>query len=129
MNEPMSLVLDEFGQAVMTHVRDDAISFLERVLSGRMADATSKELHSQLRDLSPAEAEAIRRLLVTAVDAGIVRFLHFVDECDLQLLFQSRSGDTVNIREISDGLAGEFHTDKGWIARFSKYPDGLSSVD
>ena len=46
------------------------------VMSGKMADTTSKDFYDQFKNLSPKEAELVGRLLVSAVDSGIVRFLH-----------------------------------------------------
>ena len=93
-----------------------------------MADTTSKDFYDQFKNLSPKEAEWVGRLLVSAVDSGIVRFLHFIDEHELTLLFRCHSGEIVNVREISDGLAGELHTKDGWIAKFSSFPDRISAT-
>jgi hypothetical protein len=128
MDKSKRPLLDEFGEAVMTHVRDEALSFLQRVISGKMADANSKELYAHFQRLDPAEAEFVGRLLVSAVDAGVVRFLHFIDEFELEILFRCRSGEIVNIREVSDGLATEFHTKDGWIAKFSRFQDRIRAA-
>ena len=125
MDKSKRPLLDEFGEALMTHVRDDALSFLQRLISGKMADATSQELYSQIETLDPARADLVGRLLVSAVDAGIVRFLHFMDEFEMELVFQCRSGEKVNVCGISDGLAGELLTKDGWIVKFSRFRDRI----
>lgn len=125
MDESKKQQLDAFGKDLMTHVRDDALLYLTRVISGQMADATSKELSSQCERLDERQAELLGRLLVAAVDAGIVRFLHFIDEYGLQLLYPNASGEKVNVEALSDGLAGELYTEDGWIARYSSFGNAL----
>lgn len=129
MDKSKRPILDEFGKTLMTHVRDDALSFLQRIISGKMADATSRELYSQFQNLDAVEAELVGRLLVSAVDAGVVRFLHFIDEFELELMFRCRSGEIADVRAISDGLAGELHTKDGWIAKFSQFDDRIRTAN
>lgn len=121
-------ILDEFGQLLMEKVRDDALSHIQRLITGKLADIASKELNEQFEQLDASQAKMMRYLLAKAVDAGIVRFLHFIDEYELDLNFKRSSGEVVNIRSLSDGLAGELHTDRGWIAKFSHFGDHLDPV-
>ena len=118
-------VLDEFGKLLMERVRDDACAYLGRLFSGKMADASSKKIYEEIKKLGKDDRDIVARLLVKAVDAGIVRFLHFLDENEVEVLFGANDGKRYDIRAISDGLAGELHTDKGWVAKYSKFSDRI----
>ncbi len=122
-------VLDEFGRLLMAQVRDDACDYLQRVISGKMADKASKEVFGRFRRLTSNDPELIEILLLQAVDAGIVRFLHFLDEFEIGILFQDHAGGKHDIRAISDGLAGELYTEDGWAARFSSFKDRIEPLE
>jgi hypothetical protein len=126
MREP---VLDEFGKAFIGRVRDGSCLYLQRVISGKMADPTSKKLYRELRSLGlkPADIEFLGRLLVIAVDSAIGEFLQFIDENEIGLDYKDGSGKKHNIQAISDGLAGELYGD-GWIEKFSAYRESIERV-
>lgn len=128
MDKSKRPILDEFGMALVTQVRDDACGFLQRLISGKMADNTSKELFKRFSNLTPEDAALVERLLLSAVDAGIVRFLHFLDENEIEILFRDKTGKKHDIRAISDGLAGEIHMEDGWFAKYSKFRDRIEPV-
>ena len=115
--------LDEFGAKLMAEVRDEACSYLQRVISGKMRDAGSKELFRRYRNLDEQCAEVLHRFLGEAVDACLVRFLHFIDVNEIPLVFKTSDGQHIDVQAISDGLVGEVHNETGWIARFSKFKD------
>ncbi|MBP1937641.1 hypothetical protein [Paenibacillus sediminis] len=49
------------------------------------------------------------------------QFLWFLEEEDsVDITFDNGSGETISIKEISDGLKGELFTEDGWISRFSR---------
>ena len=50
--------------------------------------------------------------------------LHFLltvieENDDLDMTVSLSESETVSIKELSDGLAGELYSEKGWVARFS----------
>jgi predicted methyltransferase len=91
-----------------------------------MADATSKELYQRLPKLNPAQREAMEELVVTAVDGAIARMLNYFDEEEVEVIVR-RPSDAIghDIRKLSDGLAGELYTEKGWIAKYSNFTNRL----
>jgi len=119
-------VLDEFGEKVIREVRDDACHFIQRVISGQMQDRTSAQYFGEYERLDAASASVLHHFLAAAVDACLVRFLHFLEVNDIEVLYRKSTGpDRVNICAISDGLAGEIHNEQGWIARFSEFKDRI----
>ncbi len=90
-----------------------------------MADNTSKEMFDQFCELSPEGAALVRRMLVSGIDAGIARFLHFLDDNEVEVWFRDRAGNRHDVRALSDGLVGELYSDDGWIAKFSQFRDHI----
>jgi hypothetical protein len=128
MNMSNRSILDEFGAALMNGVRDEACSFLQRVISGKMADKWSKALYRDLQKqkFKPEQAEFVGRMLEAAVHMGIVSFLQFLDQNEIAIVFRVEDGHTHNIQAISDGLVGELYTEDGWIEKFSKLKEGVA---
>lgn len=122
MDESAKRTLEEFGKGLMLNVRDDALYFLEHLTSGRMVDGVSKEFYSRFQTLDTPAAEIAKDLALQAVDAGIARFLHYLEVGDFELLACDDSGKKHDIVATSDGLVGELYTEDGWVARYSKYP-------
>lgn len=65
----------------------------------------------------------VRRCAINSLDSGIHDFLfNLVLESDNHGRVQM-TVDGVNMAEVSDGLQGEPYGKRGWIAKFSAYPD------
>jgi hypothetical protein len=124
MPEP---VLDEFGKAFIARVRDDSCLFLQRVISGKMADPASKKLYRELRalKLQPEAFEFLGRLLVAAVDSTIADFLQFIDEKEIGLEYKVSKRKNHNIQAISDGLVGDLY---GWIKKIGEYKERIEQI-
>lgn len=66
--------------------------------------------------LSSDDIEIVRWLIPEIVDVSLHNMLFMIEENDdIELLFENE-----NLKEISDGLAGELYTEDGWIDKFSK---------
>jgi hypothetical protein len=129
MDKPKQPVLDEFGQLLMAQVRDQTLADLQRVVSGKMADESSRNLFDEFKKLNPESCEFVKKLLVVTVDAAIARFLYFLDDFQIEVRFRTSEGEQHDVRAISDGLHGEIWTEDGWIKRFSKFnADSMDAV-
>lgn len=59
--------------------------------------------------------------MIRSIDIAMSQFLWFLEEEDsVDITFDNGSGETISIKEISDGLKGELFTEDGWISRFSR---------
>lgn len=66
--------------------------------------------------LSSDDIEIVIWLIPEIVDVSLHNMLFMIEENDdIELLFENE-----NLKEISDGLAGELYTEDGWIDKFSK---------
>ena len=123
MSESAYKMLDQFGEGVMANVRDDALAYFDRLTSGNMADAMSQELYARYQALNSEDAKLARELMAEALNAGIVRFLHHLDEHQYKLFARDDIDKQYEIIDASDGLAGELYCEDGWTARFGRYPE------
>ncbi|MBD7970447.1 epimerase [Paenibacillus gallinarum] len=113
-------VLDFFGQFLMERIRDEAIDDWERIFQGKMRDNESKKIFETLSTFSPEQVQFIANLFPKIVDTTLHHFLWTLEqEEDINVLVKATESKYSNIREISDGLAGELYTEDGWISRFS----------
>ena len=116
--------LDKFGRILMTEVRDLSTLHWQMVLDGTMKSDDAQAFHRQLASLD-SEARSVCASMVSAVVDTVLHNLLCCldDEDDLQLSVNVDGLKVPNIRDISDGLAGELYTEDGWIARFSGQED------
>ena len=70
----------------------------------------------------------IQDFVAEAIDRTFIEFLYSFESHYNPLSFKTSAGEVVDMVEISDGLAGEPYNEDGWIARFSKYPNGFKDA-
>ena len=121
--------LDEFGSAVVREVYDRAIEFLQDTMTHGMKGIEPDPLHLAYRDLDAQSAAVVQQFVVQAVDQTFAQFLHFFDVHSIPLRFKTSSGEEVDVRAVSDGLAAEPYNERGWIAQFSTFKDGIQVDD
>jgi hypothetical protein len=121
--------LEEFGKAIITEVRDDACRFLERVVTGKMRDETSKRYYQEYQRLHTDCRVAIQHFCLAAVDACLARFLNYFETHEIPIAFRSMIGRVIDVRAVSDGLVGELYNEGGWIAKYSSFKDQLTSEE
>ena len=121
--------LDAFGKAVVREVFDRSCQYLHDTISRGMKGNKPDPLHLAYQSLDPAAATVLRKFLTEAVDQTFAQFLAFIDAHQIQIPFQAEGGETVDVTSASDGLAAEPYNEWGWIARFSKYKNGIPPTD
>ena len=122
MNDFERPILAEFGKALMEEVRDETISHLTRLVSGKLATKHHKDLYQQLekQSLRPEHLEIVGLLLTEAVDSTIANLLRFLDARQIGVLFPANDGRVYDIQAIGDGLVGRPYG-AGWIKQFSRF--------
>jgi hypothetical protein len=115
-------VLNNFGEILMTQVRDRAIARYRMIANGSVKAPSLKALSHRLTSLTDEELSSVEDVIIETVDSVIFNLLNTLEEEDkLQLLYQDKENILHNIVDLSDGLAGELFTEDGWIYQFSKY--------
>lgn len=113
--------LESFGKDVIAFVYDDALSYLKRVLEGKMRGKDCIELTELYKALDDRSAATARRFMVEAVSFTFARCLHFFDERDLPLYYRDANGELSDMNSLSDGLAAEPYEKNGWIEKYSNF--------
>jgi len=116
--------LDLFGQILMNDVRDITIDQWEGRLDGKNKGVTSKDVFKKCQHFSLEDKELIKKLFSQVIDTTIHHLLVAIEQNEsLNVTISLDSNKSVNIEDVSDGLAGELYTGNGWIATFSKKED------
>jgi hypothetical protein len=113
-------VLDYFGETLMESVRDRTISNWDKILDGKMKGFSAQQVREKIEGFSEEQKEILKWMIPKIVDVGLHNFLAMVEECKNINVEVVSNGESGNIRELSDGLAGELYTEDGWISKFSK---------
>ena len=109
--------LDKFGKFLVNNLRDKGISYTEILLKGNWKAPSLINLQSELGKLSESQKEAIKKVVISAIDSSIHDFLFALQEqLEIQIL-----SDGEDITELSDGIHGGQFSDEGWFAKYSKY--------
>jgi hypothetical protein len=112
--------LDFFGQILIERIRDEAIDDWERIFQGKTRDSESKKIFETISTFSPEQVQFILNLFPKIVDTTLHHLLWtFEQEENMNISVRAEENAYFNIRDISDGLAGELYTEDGWISRFS----------
>lgn len=115
--------LDHFGELLMRRVRDEVIDDWDMIINGRMRGESAQHVRAKLSAFGPHQVDVLRWLIPQIVDTTLHDLLWWLEqEKSVDVAVKTPSGVIPSIREVSDGLAGELYTDRGWIARFSRKP-------
>lgn len=112
--------LDNFGEILIREVRDKTIMNWKKMLDGRMKGNTAQQVIEKLDCFTDQQIKILEWMLCKFADNQLHNLLFMLEENSNIDLTIDESGKKQNIRELSDGLAGELYTEDGWIARFSK---------
>jgi hypothetical protein len=112
--------LDTFGEILIKKVRDGAIQDWESIINGKMKSQRSSEIREKLSSFNDEQIEIIKDLFPMVVDSTLHHLLWTLEQEDTIELTIEVNQKVSNIRDISDGLAGELYTEDGWIMRFSQ---------
>lgn len=120
--------LDTFGELLISQVRDRTIEQWEKILTGQLKSKRAVNLYKEAQlKLDNSAFEMVTNLVNQIVDSTLHNFLDLCEQEDkINILFKTSDGEEdtqeIEIKDISDGLAGELYTEDGWILRYSKKP-------
>jgi len=108
--------LRTFCQQFILDSRDAVLEKWDRIIRQNAKAPRSIELGDELKSLG-VPREILEKIIYRVVDSCLFSFLNFIEQNEIDIIW-----DAENIRELSDGLAGELYSTQGWINRFSKFP-------
>ena len=118
--------LDDFGQTLMRDIRDRVIRELFSQLGERADGPIPLQLVQQIS--GSGDDTAVRHAIVDAVDNTIAGFLFFlhgsVSGMDVKFSVFGPSG--TDLASMSDGIHTEPFGPKGWIEKYSTFPEDLA---
>lgn len=121
--------LQTFGQFLVEHLRDRALTFFNNLITHTDRYPTLQvQLRTEISPWNATQRDLIRQCLTLAVDAAIHDFLFQLGEQAenhgdrsaehrIQILC-----DGIDITSLSDGIHGEAYGEDGWIATYSAFP-------
>jgi len=116
-----SFLSDCFGEVFIRQVRDRTITEWEKIIDGRMKGVTAKKVRDEINVANSEVSKILIRMVPRIVDTAIHNVLWSLEQEQSVNLFVEKDGEgPANIRDESDGLAGELYGENGWIARFSQ---------
>lgn len=111
--------LDDFGRTLIQALRNEGLDEWSRIVDGRLKGERAKEIRALIA--GPSEAALVLQIVPCVIDSVLHNLLNLIDtDPRLTVGFQTGSELIPDIREVSDGLAGELYGDEGWIARFAE---------
>lgn len=115
-----AIAMDMYGKALMSEVRDETISQIDRTIDGKMRDESSQLIKEKLSQFNSDQLETLKWLVPQIVDLSLHNLLTMIEQSEVVKIMVIDGKNNVDINQVSDGLAGELYTEDGWIARFSQ---------
>lgn len=113
--------LDKFGSFLMTRVRDESISDFKMIIAGKMKGDDAERIRSALTGFSSDQLSVLSSIVPEVVDSVLHNLLWSLEQDeDVSLRVNLDNSESLDLNEISDGLAGELYGDYGWIETFSQ---------
>lgn len=103
----------------MTEVRDRAIKRVSMILEGTLKGNEAQVLHREFQPLAE-NTELALRLAGEAIDTALHDLLVLLEQSQNIQVRVDDGASCIELREASDGLAGELYGAKGWFEKFSK---------
>ena len=126
---PFPTPVEKLGERLVRDVRDFQLKVLLEILTGESRAKGDKILSEKLKELgitsTEAQREALRKLLVNAVDLAIGETLSFfeyhITVGNLDVVVRDReSGESYRIKD-TDMIAAEYSSGKGtWVDKYGE---------
>ncbi|MHA1556028.1 MAG: hypothetical protein ACTSPM_03755 [Candidatus Heimdallarchaeota archaeon] len=115
------VLLDKFGEFLVSNLRDSAIDFFDKLLVGYWKPTALQTIQKDLKEFSSEQRETIRKSFVAGIDTAIHDFLFALEENYETTKDIEISVEGTNIVTLSEGLHSELLNDEGWFLKFSRY--------
>jgi hypothetical protein len=118
--------LDDFGQILMRGIRDRVIRELFSQLDAGTDGPIPNQLVKQIS--ASADDKAVRHAIIDAVDNAIAGFLFFLhgSVSGMDVKFSVFGPNGTDLASMSDGIHTEPFGSKGWIEKYSEFPEDLA---
>lgn len=108
-------IIEAFGKLLISDVRDHTIETFDGMLQGTIKGITAQKIQEKIKTFDQEQMDALEWMVPQIVDLCLHNMLWMAEQQeDITLLFRG-----TELREESDGLAGELYTEDGWIQKYS----------
>src|SRR5262249_32258767 len=115
---------NKFGEFIIKNLWDESVEFFDLLSRGHWKAPALKKLQKEVVALSPQQLAIVRRCVVETLGVGLHRFLFALGEARDFDQGIAVVVDGVDVVEQSDGLHGESFGPDGWMAKYSRHPEG-----
>jgi hypothetical protein len=115
---------NKFGEFVVKNLWDESVEFFDLLARGHWKAPAIQQLQKDLAALSPEQRSIVRQCVLQSLGTGLHQFLFALGEAHDFKQGITVIVDGVDIVEQSDGLHGESFGPDGWMAKYSKHPEG-----
>ena len=117
------IVLNQFGELLVHFVRDRVVEDYLKTQAGKIRSESGIALYEKLSTLDPDNLSIVQNVVLDTIDSTLDYFLWMIEQYEEYDLIRYIDDEKtfVSLRDISDGLSGELHTEEGWIEEFSAY--------
>lgn len=109
--------LNQFGEMLISDVRTQTITQLDKIFSGELKSERAQELHAKLSHFSPQDMEVIKEITTEAIDRSLFKVMFMFESSGDFIIGAVNEDEIVDLNDMSDGLGGEYFE---WVEKYSK---------
>ena len=113
-------ILENFGKNLMQKVWDNIIVQMEMIFNGKMKSKDAQILNKKIIKLNAEEKFILKEITMETLRRSIFNVLNYFEEEEKYFIGFNDGRNIIDIKELSDGLAGELYGKTGWIKKYSK---------
>jgi len=113
-------IVEDFGALFIDRVWDNTVDTMGMIIDGKMKSERAQKLYAKINALDDNAKGVIKEVIMEAIGQNTFNVLQFFEEEEEYIIgFNGEEGIT-DLKELSDGLAGELYSEDGWIEKYSK---------
>ena len=113
-------IVENFGGNLIQKVWDNIIVQMEMIFNGKMKSKEAQILNKKIIALNDEEKLLLKEITMETLRRSIFNVLNFFEEEEKYFIGFNDGKKIIDIKELSDGLAGELYGETGWIKKYSK---------
>ena len=113
-------IVDDFGKVFIENVWDYTIDVMKNTIDGKMKSEKSKILYKKINELDNDVKKIIKEIIMETIQQNTFHILNFFEQEESYIIGFNDGVKIVDLKELSDGIAGELYGDDGWIEKYGK---------
>ena len=113
-------IVENFGKKLIQIVWDNTIVQMDMIFNGKMKSKDAQILNKKIIKLNEEGKLLLKEITMETIRRNIFNLLNFFEEEEKYFIGFNDKKTMVDIKEVSDGLAGELYGETGWIKKYNK---------